>query len=128
MPKTSENFRNPKKAVAALALAIGNGPDEVAAQAGVSVRQLFTWRQDPAFQDHVAMLRDDMTDQATGKLSALMTKAVDVLKDLLDAQDKDVRLSACRLVLQCGLKDAKLEDRIKTLERNQKLKVRRHSA
>jgi len=61
-------------------------------------------------------------EQAGGRLSDAATKAVDVLRDLLDSDADTTRLAAARTILQQSVTlrtSAELEQRIARLEQNE---------
>lgn len=108
----------PKQEDAALATAKGLTIAAVAKAAGAGVRTVKTWRSLPAFQQRVSELRQEMTGEAVGKLTAGMGYAASTLRSLLDAESDGIRLSAARSVLELTLKlreQAELEAEVAAL-------------
>jgi hypothetical protein len=81
--------------LAAALLAAGSTIKDAAAKVGVGERTLRTWLDgDPKFQAMVQALRRRMVDAALGKLADGMAKAAEVLRELTENADPDVRHKA----------------------------------
>jgi hypothetical protein len=102
--KVAQKVRFEKWNAAALCLASGGSLADAAAAGGVSVRQLFRWRQRPAFIAALNRHRDDMAAEAVGRLSAALGKAVDTLAGLLDDPLPFVKLRAASEILAACVK------------------------
>jgi transposase len=110
--------RNADEQLAA-ALAGGATVRQAAKAAGVSEQTAHRRQDDPEFVKRVEELRADMTAAACGRLSKNMTKAADVLAELLDAKDLGLRYKAAAKLLELSLrvKDAvEMEQRVRELE------------
>jgi hypothetical protein len=87
----------------ALQLAAGDTLAAAAAAAKCSERTAARRWADPDFRRRVRNLRGDMMHRALGRLADGMTKAADVLQELLTAATPPaVRLGACRAMLEMG--------------------------
>lgn len=88
-----------------IALASGLTVQEAATSAGVSVRTAHRRLQDKHFRATVDEHRARMLSEATGKLSALLSQAIDTLADLLASDTPaTVRHSACRTALEMSMR------------------------
>jgi hypothetical protein len=104
----------------AVALAAGQTLRDAAAAAGIAERTATRRWADPAFRARVSLLRADMVERATAKMTDGMTEAADVLRKLLKAKSEAVRLGACRAMLELCVKlreSVELESRLAALER-----------
>jgi transposase-like protein len=88
----------------ALALAAGQTLRDAAGAIGIGERTATRRWADLAFRQRVAGLRGEMVDRALGRMANSMTAAADGLHKLIDAENESVRLSACRAVLELGIK------------------------
>jgi len=106
--------------VAAGHLAAGSTLAAAATAAGIGERTLQRWAaEDAGFDALVQALRRRMVDAALGKLSDGMTRAADVLRELLDHEDATERRLAAGKLIELGLKvkdAAELEQRVRDLE------------
>jgi hypothetical protein len=115
MARTNAN----KQEIVAVQLASGLTVKAAAKAGRVSMRTVFNWQKDPAFLAHVAALRTDMRERATGRTARGMSKAAARLVKLLDSDKEVVQLQAAKALLELGVKlrDAlELEQRIKAME------------
>jgi hypothetical protein len=90
-----------------------------AAELGIGEKTAHRRLADPAFRDHVAPLRREMTGRAIGQLAEGMAQAAEQLRRLTESPNEGVRLKACVVLLDLGLKaavTADLEDRIRRPE------------
>jgi hypothetical protein len=104
----------------AVALAGGKTPRDAAAAAGIAERTATRRWADPAFRRHVTQLRADMVARAMGNITEGMIDAAAALRKLLKAKSESVQLSACRALLEMGVKlreSVETEERITELER-----------
>jgi len=102
-----------------LGLAAGKPVRAIAAEIGISERQVFRRLKDPSLVQAVAAARAEIISTAVAQLSALMAAAVEALEALLRADSEQVRLGACRAVLELGTRlreSEELERRIGELE------------
>ncbi len=111
-----------KRAALVLALARGLTVRQAAQEAGVGERTTHRRLDDPEFRRRVSAVRGELMERACGRLSDAATKAVDVLRELLDSDADTTRLAAARTILQqtVALRTAaELEQRIARLEQNE---------
>jgi hypothetical protein len=91
-----------KREKLALGVAQGWSVRRSSQRAGVAETTARRWASDPAFQERVASLREDMLSQALGVLQAGAVRAARTLVRLLDAKDSEgseLRLKAARAIL-----------------------------
>ena len=92
-----------KKNLVALALASGESPAEVAANAKISLRTVQRKLANPAFRQLVDELRAELMSRAVGCMADNMTRAARKLASLLDQGDPAIQLRAARAVLGIGI-------------------------
>lgn len=117
---TSGRFRRSDELLL-VALASGASQNDAAASSGVSPRTVRRRRADAAFEQQLTAIRDGMVSQASGKLTAHATKAVDVLVALLSAPEPHIRLASARAFLELLVKvreHADLNSRLAALEQS----------
>lgn len=85
---------NPKQERLAFLLACGHTIKGAAEECGCGERTAHTWMSEPAFRAHVAELRDVMLGEATGRLAAIATRAVETLDGLMGSESEVVKLRA----------------------------------
>ena len=105
-----------------LALARGLTVRQAAQEAEFSERTAHRRLADPEFCRRVSAARGELMERAGGLLSDAATQAVDVLRELLNADADTIRLAAARTILQqtVALRTAaELEHRIARLEQNE---------
>jgi hypothetical protein len=112
---------NGRKNGDALALALASGASivDAATTAGMSERTAYRRLAKPAFRRRVAEVRAEMVARALGKRADGMSDAASTLRKLLKAKSESVRLSACRALLELGVKlreSVELEARLSELE------------
>lgn len=90
---------------------------EVAKQAGVSERTLHYWLKLPHFQERLECERARVRQEAFGKLSDSIGRAVEQLCALLTNENSNVKLKACQTVLDYGFKLSAYPRRIGILSR-----------
>lgn len=104
----------------AVALASGSSVRQAATVAGVSERTAFRRLNDLSFRKRVDEIRRVALEEATSKLSAAGSKAVDAMLDLLTSEvPPSTRLAAARAVLEfgCRLRETNdFETRLSELE------------
>ena len=99
MPKSAENFQTDPRWERAASLLLSVGPGKAAEALGITQRTLYDWRQDPAFQAILDRLRAQVTEAARDELTGLLTDAVATVRELMAAENEQVRLSAAKTVL-----------------------------
>jgi len=117
----AENGRRKRDDAFAVALAAGQTLRAAAAAVGIGERTATRRWADPAFRRRVTELRTEMTSRALGIITDGMTDAAFTLRKLLKAKSESVRLSACRALLELGVKlreSVELEERFAELERH----------
>ena len=108
-----------RKERAILALLGGATVLETSAQAGVSKRTVFKWLQELEFRQRLDQGRDDIRGRNINLIKTTLGDAVKTARMLLKSQSESVRLAACRILLEYGLKVIELSeitDRIGKLE------------
>ena len=83
-----------------IALASGSTVAQASSAAGCSERTASRRLADPRFCGAVKDAQRAMVAEATAKLAGTSTQAAEVLKKLLEADDKRIRLSAAKAVLK----------------------------
>ncbi len=105
-----------------LGLARGLTVRQAAEEAGFGERTAHRRLDDPGFRRRVSAVRGQLMERAGGRLIDASTKAVDVLRKLLDSDADTTRLAAARTILQqtVALRTAaELEHRITRLEQRE---------
>jgi len=104
----TQTFRNsvqgldPRQVLALAGLVAGRKPSDVAAEVGISARQLHRWRtEDPAFAAALAEAQADTVDAGRIRLGGLLDSALDAIESVLrdDGAPAAARLRAAELVL-----------------------------
>ncbi|MET9128619.1 helix-turn-helix domain-containing protein [Streptomyces antibioticus] len=101
------------------ALAQGHTTTQAATAAGVTVRTVQRWINDPDFALNVRDARKDLLQHAVGRLAAGAVQAVDTLLEALEDDSTKVRVMAARTLLDTLLplrESLELEERIAALE------------
>jgi hypothetical protein len=104
----------------ALGLASGRTAQQVATDAGVSLRTVRRRLQNPRFAKRVAELRAGMVRQAAGKLANGMVDAAEALHELLVSENEAIRLRAADQILGHGTRVVELfelQSRVVEIER-----------
>ena len=94
----------PKMRAAALLFGTGSSVQDVASEVGVSRRTVWMWQRDPQFQREVAIVRDAILSELTGRLAKLGGRAVDELEGLLSSDLESIRLRSVQTVLDTLLR------------------------
>lgn len=105
-----------KKALAAL---ISEPTKGAAAQkAGISEDTLRRYLADPEFQKAYQAAFSGLVTQATKQAQQSLSPAIDVLREILldKEQPASARISACRSMLEYGLRLTEITDIMRTLE------------
>jgi hypothetical protein len=89
----------PKQDQAALLAAMGRKQTEIAMELSVSTLTIRRWAKQPDFQATVNRHREAVMASARDKARGLLDKSLQGLEELLDDEDKSIRLRACALVL-----------------------------
>lgn len=92
----------PKQQLAAELLAKGIPAKLVSEKVGVSLSQLYKWKNTPAFSDYTNTLLQQKEVTAYQDLFALKLEAVETLKSMLTSSDARTRLKAAALILEFG--------------------------
>ncbi len=86
---------------------------------GCSEEQIYAWLRDPEYKAQVDKARSELVNEAVQKLKAGMTKACDVLVQLLDDESPMIRRGVANDILNHAgkfIELKELEERIKKLE------------
>jgi len=87
----------------AVMLACGSSIVNASRETGVSERTIYRRLADPGFRDKVHEIRRAALEEATGRLSAASSKAIQTMEALMDADvPASTRLAACRAILEFG--------------------------
>lgn len=87
-----------------IGLASGLTVRDAAQRAGIGERTAHRRLGAAAFRQRVAEARTNMLDRAIGQLADAATEAVATLRQLLAAEESNVRLAAARAILETGRK------------------------
>jgi hypothetical protein len=92
--------RSGANTILAAALACGLTVEQAAAETKVSESTVYRRLRSPKFRAKVARLRQQVAQEAAGKLAALGGEAVDKLADLVRSSPDNVMLAAIRTTLK----------------------------
>ena len=84
--------------------------EEGCRSAAISTQTWYTWMKDKGFKEEVDRQRELVISDALDRLKGSVRGAVEGLRTLLDAEEKNIRLRACAEVLDYFLKARELED------------------
>jgi hypothetical protein len=110
---------SPKQERVALLIAAGRSIKAAAAEAGCGERTAHEWLDNPRYRSFIAELRHRMLDEAVGSLAEATNRAASTLRDLLDDENRNVRLRAALGIIDAvvRLRDhVEIERRISALE------------
>lgn len=109
---------SPKQEKCLASLLTANSKAEAAAAAGVSARTLRTYLQDPAFQKAYIAAFSELVTEATRQVQRSLSPAISTLKEIVEDKDEatTARISACRCLLEFGLKMTEQTDVIGRLD------------
>ena len=97
----NKNFP-PKQELAAQLISNGIPAKQVSEQVGVSLSQVYKWKNTPAFQDYVNQLLHTKEVDSYQELFALKAEAIDTLKAMLNSKDSRTALKAVELLMKFG--------------------------
>ena len=100
--------------------------EEGCRDAGISAVTWYAWLKDEEFRNEVERQRKAVITEALDRLKGSVIGAVEGLRTLLDAEEKNIRLRACREVLDYFLKARELEDIEKRINIIEQTMERRH--
>ncbi|MCX5705460.1 MAG: hypothetical protein NTZ92_05350 [Candidatus Omnitrophica bacterium] len=107
----SEEIKLTTRQMLAISQIIASSSIEEASQRGkVSRGTLYKWLKDKNFKTELKRQRDEVIKSALDRLKAAITKAVEELIKLTDAQREEVRRLACNDIITHVLKSIELED------------------
>jgi hypothetical protein len=107
------------EAALALALALGQTIHDAARVVGISERTAARRWAKLTFRLRVRELRGEMVQRSYGQMAHGMSEAAAVLRQLLKADNEQVRLGAARSLLQLSVKlreSVELDERLQALE------------
>lgn len=84
--------------------------EEASQKAKVSRSTLYKWLKDGNFKMELKRQRDEIVKDALDRLKSAITKAVEELIKLTDAQREEVRRLACNDIIAHVLKSIEIED------------------
>ncbi|MDD3375160.1 MAG: phBC6A51 family helix-turn-helix protein [Candidatus Omnitrophica bacterium] len=85
-------------------------------EAGISRGTFYEWLKNKDFKDELKRQRDEIVFASINRLQVGMTKAVDVLFDLMDSDKPSIRLWAAKEMLHQAIRVKEDEDIIQRLE------------
>jgi len=91
-----------KQETAALLIASGMKMKDVAAKVNVSPATISNWRRLAGFIAEVNRNKQSMLDASRDKLCLLVTAAMEVMERLLECDNDNVRLQACKLIFSAN--------------------------
>jgi hypothetical protein len=89
-------------------------------KAKVSKATLFKWLKEDLFKSELDRQREIVISEALDRLKVSLSKAVDELAGLIDADEKNIKIRACERVIEFFLKTKELseiEGRLSALEK-----------
>lgn len=92
----------PKQQRAAELFSNGIPVKQVSEVVGVSLSQLYKWKNTPAFNDYVNELLHNKEVTAYQDLFLLKSEAVETLKSMLNCKDTRTKLKAIELLMKFG--------------------------
>jgi hypothetical protein len=110
----------------AISVAAGMTIRDAAEKIGCARSTAYNVSCDPSFRIRVSEIRSEAVQNASGKLSRIASKAVDVLEQILDSDDAKDRLNAVKMILTHLVplaEHAELRERLDRLEQSSALKV-----
>jgi hypothetical protein len=108
--KSSQRVKLTPRQKRAMSLVFGaRSVEEGCRAAGITPTTWYKWLKDKGFKAEVDRQREAITAEALDRLKGAVTSAVEGLKGLLDAEEKNIRLRACGEVLDYFLKARELE-------------------
>jgi hypothetical protein len=93
--------------------------NEACRQAGRSTSRVHVWLKQPAFRAALKQAQDEAFADGIARIKGNVTKAVDVLVELLESEDNQIRIRAAENVIEYAVKlnhNDELERRIADLE------------
>jgi transposase-like protein len=111
---------NGRRQAVALALASGKTVRAAAKACQVGETTVYTWLREPSFRLLVSETRGELFDQAVGALVKLANAAAAGLGKLLKSKNENIKLGACRSVLENSMRArdlAEFEQRLLSVER-----------
>ena len=97
--------------------------EEARRKSRLSKGTLYTWLKDDAFKTEIKRQRNEITKEASFRLRAAMTKAVDVLIGLIDTSKPDLKRLVCKDIIENALKSVELEDLEARLEKVERIQA-----
>lgn len=92
----------PKQELAAQLLSQGIPVKQVSENVGVSLSQVYKWKNTPAFNTYVNDLLHQKEVDSYQELFALKAEAIDTLKAMLNSKDSRTALKAVELLMKFG--------------------------
>lgn len=120
-PVNSNTRREAGDEVLVAALAAGLSQADAGERAGVCDRTVRRRLKDPEFVALVREARREMVGEATGRVTSLLTAAVDTFGELLGSDDPSIRLRAATAIVRTTAEyhvSEDLAERISDLEAN----------
>ena len=108
-----------KQIIAIQALMRSRSYTEAAAAAGIGRTTLYRWLQNDLFKAELSKQKNELIERSSRKLAGALDQAVNVLIDLLEAKQPNIRRLAAGNLIDYCLKTADITDiekRLKALE------------
>ncbi|MCM8778667.1 MAG: phBC6A51 family helix-turn-helix protein [Candidatus Omnitrophica bacterium] len=99
--------------------------EEASSKAKVSRSTLYKWLKDENFKVELKRQRDEVIRSALDRLKGAITKAVEELIKLTDAQREEVRRLACNDIITHALKSIEIEDIEQRLDKVERIVLER---
>ncbi len=116
----SDNSRLSRRQIRAIPFFVFARNIEEGARNSKIGRNTFTrWMKNEAFRQEFHRVRDEILQEAIGRLQLSLHRAVDVMADLLEAQEKTIRLRAAQGIIENFFKikeTNEFEERLEKIE------------
>ena len=110
LKETEMNLLNRKQRECIPHLIGARSLEEGRLKAKVSKATLFKWLKEDVFKAELDRQRNIVTSEALDRLKASLSKAVDELAGLIDADEKNIKIRACERVIEYFMKTKELSD------------------
>jgi len=117
--KRKERMSETKKEKAIEALGHGLSITDASAKSGVTRKTVYRWLDDEGFKNSVLERQNQVLERVSRRLSALSLQSLEVLSELMESENENIRLKASSAVLSRFteiLEMLRLEKRIEVLE------------
>jgi negative regulator of replication initiation len=101
--------------------------DEASKKSKISRNTFARWLKDPNFRAEVKKVREQVLAEAVGRLQISVDRAVDLLSELMEADQKSIRLRAAEKIVDFFFKIKETQDFEQRLERLESIVLERGS-